>query len=84
MVIHANINYCTHLSCGSCEDTTFQGTCPQRQVNGVLGNLGCMHYPGEVTRRDGTSSPATCWDDYALAPDTTHVTAKGQCGATSG
>jgi hypothetical protein len=55
----------------------FQGTCHQRQVNFILGNLVCMHYPGEVTRSNGTTSPAICWDDYALAPNTTYVTAKG-------
>jgi hypothetical protein len=32
----------------------------QRQVNAILGNLVRMHYPGEVTRSDGTNSPATC------------------------
>jgi hypothetical protein len=26
---------------------------------------------------DGTISPATCWDDYALAPDVMYGTAKG-------
>jgi hypothetical protein len=36
-----------------------------------------MHSPDEVTRSDGTTSPATCWDDYALAPDATYGTAKG-------
>jgi hypothetical protein len=77
MVIHANTNYCTHLSCSSWEDTTFHGTGHQRQVNAILGNLIRMHYPGEVTRSDGTTSPATCWDDYALAPDVMYVTAKG-------
>jgi hypothetical protein len=55
----------------------FQGTCHQRQVNFILGNLVCMHYPGEVTRSNGTTSPTICWDDYALAPNTTYVTAKG-------
>jgi hypothetical protein len=55
----------------------FQGTCHERQVNAVLCNLIRMHYPGEVTRSDGTSSPTTCWDDYTLAPDATYVTAKG-------
>jgi hypothetical protein len=59
MVIHTNTNCCTHLSCSSWEDTTFQGTSPQRQVNGVLGNLVRMHYPSEVTRSDGTTSPTT-------------------------
>jgi hypothetical protein len=77
MVIHANTNYCTHLSCSSWEDTTFRGTSDQRQVNGVLGNLVHMHYPREVTRNDGTSSPATCWASYALALNTTY-------GVTSG
>jgi hypothetical protein len=77
MVIHANANYCTHLSCSSWEDTTFRGTCHQRHVNGVLGNLARMHYPGEVTQRDGTSSPTTCWANYALAPDVTYGTAQG-------
>jgi hypothetical protein len=81
MAIHANTNYCTHLSCSSWEDTTFQGTSHQRQVNAVLGNFVRMHYPGEVTPGDGTTSPATCWDGYVLAPDTTYdvayVTVKG-------
>jgi hypothetical protein len=36
-----------------------------------------MHYSGEVTQSDDTTSPASCWDDYALAPDVTYVTAKG-------
>jgi hypothetical protein len=36
-----------------------------------------MHYPGEVTQSDGTICPATCWDDYALAPDATYGTTKG-------
>jgi hypothetical protein len=84
MVIHANTNSCTYLSYSSWEDTTFQGTGHQRQVNGVVGNLVRMHYPGEVIRSDGTTSPTTCWDDYALAPDVTYGTAKGQCGATFG
>jgi hypothetical protein len=77
MVINANTNSCTYLSYSSWEDTKFQGTCHQRQVNGVLGNLVRMHYPGEVIRSDGTTSPATCWDDYALAPDVTYGTTKG-------
>jgi hypothetical protein len=36
-----------------------------------------MHYPDEVTRSNGTISPATYWDDYALAPDATYGTANG-------
>jgi hypothetical protein len=60
MVIHANTNCCTYLSCSSWEDTTFWGTCHQRQVNAILGNLVHMHYPGEVTWSDGTTSLATC------------------------
>jgi hypothetical protein len=55
----------------------FQGTGHKRQVNAVLGNLVRMHYPGEVTRSDGTTSLATCWDNYALAPDMTYGSAKG-------
>jgi hypothetical protein len=62
----------------------FQGIGHQRQVNGVVGNLVRMHYPCEVIWSDGTTSPATCWDDYALAPDVTYGTAKGKCGATFG
>jgi hypothetical protein len=77
MVIHANTNCCTHLSCSSWEDTMFQGTCHQWQVNGVLGNLVHMHYTGEVIQSNGTSSPATCWADYALAPDVMYGTAQG-------
>jgi hypothetical protein len=77
MVINANANRCTHLSCISWEDTTFRGTRHQRQVNGVLGNLVCLYYPSKVTRSDDTSSPATCWIDYALGPDATYGTAQG-------
>jgi hypothetical protein len=77
MVIHGNTNCCTHLSCSSWEDTIFWGTGHQRQVNIVLGNLVRMHYPGGVTWSVGTTSPTTCWDDYALAPDATYVPAKG-------
>jgi hypothetical protein len=77
MVIHDNTHYCTHLSCNSWKDTTFQGTDHQRQVNGVLGNLVRMHYPGEVTQSDGTTSPATCWANYALAHDAMYGTAHG-------
>jgi hypothetical protein len=36
-----------------------------------------MHYPREVTRSDGTTYPATCWDDYTFAPEVTYGTAKG-------
>jgi hypothetical protein len=36
-----------------------------------------MHYPGEVIQSDGTTSPATCWDDYAVAPDVMYGTTKG-------
>jgi hypothetical protein len=36
-----------------------------------------MHYPGEVTRSDGTISLATYWDDYSLAPDVMYRSAKG-------
>jgi hypothetical protein len=75
MVIHANTNCYTHFSYSSWEDTMFWGTCRKRRVNGVLGYLVCMHYPSEVIRSDGTSSFATCWADYALAPDATYGTA---------
>jgi hypothetical protein len=77
MIIHANTNYCTYLSCSSWEDTTFWGTGHQRHVTAVLGNLVRMHYPSEVTRRDGTTSPATYCNDYALAPDMMYVSSKG-------
>jgi hypothetical protein len=36
-----------------------------------------MHYLGEITWSDGTSSPTTCWADYALAPDVMYGTAQG-------
>jgi hypothetical protein len=36
-----------------------------------------MHYPSEVTQSDDTSSPATCWADYALARDVMYGTAHG-------
>jgi hypothetical protein len=77
MVINVNANCCTHLSCSSWNNTTFEGTSHKRQVNVVLGNLVRLHYPSEVTRSDGTSSPATCWADYALAPDVMYGTAQG-------
>jgi hypothetical protein len=76
MVIHAHTNCCIHFSCSSWEDTLFWGTSHQWQVNSVLGNLVRMH-PGEVTRSDGTSSPATCWASYALAPYLTYGIAQG-------
>jgi hypothetical protein len=66
------------FACSSWEDTTFWGTCHQSQVNAFLGNLVRMHYPGEVTRSDGTIFSATCWDDYVLTPDATYGTAKGE------
>jgi hypothetical protein len=75
MLILTIVHIC--LACNSWEDTTFQGTGHQRQVSVVLGNLVRMHYPGEVTTSDGTISPTTCWDDYAVAPNTTYGTAKG-------
>jgi hypothetical protein len=56
--------------------TTFWVIGHQRQVNGVLGNRVRMHYPGEVTQSDGTSSPTTCWANYALAPDTMYGNAQ--------
>jgi hypothetical protein len=75
MVINANC--CTHLTCSSWEDTTFDGTSNKRQVNGVLGNLMRWHYSSEVTRTDGTSSPTTCWADYALTPDASYGISQG-------
>jgi hypothetical protein len=61
------------LPCSSWEDTTFQGTGHQRKVNTVLGTSSVC----EVTQSDGTTSSATCWDDYALALDATYETANG-------
>jgi hypothetical protein len=75
MLILIVVHIC--LACSSWDDTMFQGTGHKRQVNAVLGNLVRMHYPGEVTRSDGTTSLATCWDNYALAPDMTYGSAKG-------
>jgi hypothetical protein len=77
MIISANANSFTNLSCSQWEDTTFEGTGHKRQVNAVLGNLVHLHYPSEVTRSDGTCSPATSWADYALSPDATYKTAQG-------
>jgi hypothetical protein len=74
MIINANANSFTNLSCSQWEDTTFEGTGHKRQVNAVLGNLVRLHYPGEVTRSDGTNFPATCWADYAIALDVTYGT----------
>jgi hypothetical protein len=64
-------------ACSSWVDTTFQGTGHKRQVNAILGNLVHMHYPDEVTQSDGTISPSTCWDDYALTPDAMYGSAQG-------
>jgi hypothetical protein len=75
MLILTVVHIC--LACSSWEDITFWGTGHPRPVNAILGNLVSMHYPGKVTRRDGTISPTTCWDEYALAPDATYGTAKG-------
>jgi hypothetical protein len=36
-----------------------------------------MNYPSEVTQSDGTLSPTTCWNDYALALDVMYGSAKG-------
>jgi hypothetical protein len=82
MLILTGVHIC--LACSSWDDTTFQGTGHKRQVNVVLDNLVRMHYPGEVTQSYGTISPTTCSDDYALAPNVTYRSTKGQCGATSG
>jgi hypothetical protein len=75
MLVLSVVHIC--LDCSSREDSTFQGTDHQRQVNAVLDNLVHMHYPSEVTRRDGTISPVICWDNYALAPDMMYGTSKG-------
>jgi hypothetical protein len=77
MVINANANCCTHMTFISWEDTTFEGRSYKRQVNVVLGNLVHLHNSCEVTQSDGNNSPATCWADYALAPDVTYETAQG-------
>jgi hypothetical protein len=77
MVINANANSFTYLSCSQWEDTTFGDTCYKRQVNVVLGNLMCLHYPGEVPQSTGASSAATYWVDYDLSLDATYETAQG-------
>ena len=44
-----------------------------RSVGHVLGSLMKSHYPGLVTRREGTPPvPAMRWEDYKLRSDTTH------------
>jgi hypothetical protein len=75
MLILIVVHIC--LACSLWDDTTFQGTGHKRQVNTVLGNLVRMHYPEEVTQSDGTISPTTCWDDYALAPNVTYGSTQG-------
>jgi hypothetical protein len=74
MIINANANIFTNLSYIQWEDTMFEGIGHKRQVNVILGNLVCLHYPSKVTRSDGTSSPATSWADYALSPNATYET----------
>jgi hypothetical protein len=75
MLILIVVHIC--LACSSWVNTTFQGTDYKSQVNAVLGNLVHMHYPGEVTQSDGIISSATCWDDYALAPNVTYGSTQG-------
>jgi hypothetical protein len=80
MVIHADTNCCTHLSCLQLmRGHHVSGHRPSKagQCYAVLGNLVRMHYPDEVTWSNGTISPATYWDDYALASDATYGTANG-------
>ena len=44
----------------------------------VLGSLLKSHYPGLVTRKEGTPPvPAMRWEDYKLCHDTTHGTKYG-------
>jgi hypothetical protein len=37
-------------------------------------DMSSSHYPSDITRSNGTSSPATCWAYYDLAPVTTYGT----------
>jgi hypothetical protein len=75
MVINANANDFTHLSCSQWEDTTFDGTCHKMQVNAVLGNLVRLHYPDEVPQSSDVSSATTYWSNYGLSPDATYENA---------
>jgi hypothetical protein len=77
MIINANANSFTHLSCSKREDTTFEDIGHKSQINVALGNLVHLHYPGEVTWSDDTRSPATCWANYSLSSDATYGTAQG-------
>jgi hypothetical protein len=77
MVTNANANGFTHLSCSQREDTMFDDTWHKRDVNVVLVNLVCLHYPSEVCHRGNESSAATYWDDYVLSPDATYGNAQG-------
>jgi hypothetical protein len=60
------------LSCGGWEDTTFKDMGRQRQVNVILGNLLCLHYPGEVESSGSECIPAKSCKDYALGTDLTY------------
>jgi hypothetical protein len=69
MVINAKANGFTHLTCSQWEETMFDSSCNKSQVNVVLGNLMCLHYPREVSRSGAKSSAGTCCVDYGLSPD---------------
>jgi hypothetical protein len=74
MVTTGNANGFPHLSCRQWEDLSFDGTGHKRQVNGVFGNLVCLHYPGEVPHGGGEVSAAASWADYALSPNVVYGT----------
>jgi hypothetical protein len=76
MVINANANNFTHLSCSQWDDTMFDGTCHKRQVNVVLGNLIHLKYHGDVPLTGDASFVATCWVDYGLSLNATYGNAK--------
>jgi hypothetical protein len=77
MVVNANANDFTHFSCSQWVDTMLNGTCNKRQVNVVLANILCLHYPGEVPCSDDASSGATSWANYGLSPDATYGNTHG-------
>jgi hypothetical protein len=65
------------LSFSSWLDTSFDERGHHRQVNQVLGNLLCLHYPGLVMKGAGCSEPVTTWRDYARAPYARYGNAQG-------
>jgi hypothetical protein len=58
-ILYMMLTFLCLLSFSSWLDTSFDGRGHHRQVNQILVNLLCLHYPGVVMRGAGRSGPAT-------------------------